>query len=193
MQKVLLATLFSTLSCIGCTQPSNASDHANEDRSQTAATQSVARATLCQPDETVIFSCRIHSSGKLASLCAAKDFGKNSGATVRYAFGKPGTVELRFPEKAEPAPGSFKRTHLVYAGATGGYAYTFTNGGFKYHVYSISGTGLEDQGIVVTQRGRVIAELKCDTPSVVLPESANVIDALWKWPEDFEVAEHGLP
>jgi hypothetical protein len=112
---------------------------------------------------------------------------------VQYAFGKPGAVELKFPEKPKPAPGSLRRTHLVYAGATGGYAYTFTNGGFKYHVYSISGTDLEDQGVVVAQHGKVVGELKCDTRSVVLPKNTKVIDALLAWPEDPEVAEHGLP
>jgi hypothetical protein len=193
MQKILLGALFSALTCIGCTQPSNASNQAHEDRPITASSQPVAEASLCQPDEVVIFSCRIRNSGNLASLCASKDFGSKSGATVQYAFGKPGAVELEFPEKPEPAPGSLRRSHLVYAGATGGYAYTFTNGGFKYHLYSISGTNLEDQGIVVAQHEKVVAELKCDTRSVVLPENTKVIDALLEWPEDPDVAEHGLP
>lgn len=193
MQKILLAALFSALTCTGCTQPSNASNQAHEDQPQTTASSLVTSATLCQPDETVIFACRIRNNGKLVSLCAANDFGGKPGATVQYAYGKPSAVELKFPEKPETAPGSFKRTHLVYAGATGGYAYTFTNGGFKYHLYSISGTGLEHQGVVIAQRDKVVAELKCDTRSVVLPKNTNVIDALLTWPEDSEVAEHGLP
>jgi hypothetical protein len=50
--------------------------------------------------------------------------------------------------------GDFTRTHLTFAGNTGGYAYAFKNDSFKYVVYSVAGSNnVQEGGLVVLKDG----------------------------------------
>ncbi|MFD0739829.1 hypothetical protein ACFQZQ_11100 [Lysobacter koreensis] len=64
-----------------------------------------AGATLCQSDEHVVFSCGIERSRKTASVCASPDMNDSQGHIV-YRYGRPGRVELTYPEIAS---GSFSK------------------------------------------------------------------------------------
>lgn len=55
-----------------------------------------ATTTLCEPEDSVYFSCKTHS-GKTLSLCASKE-AKPSKSLV-YKFGTKKRVELKFPTK----------------------------------------------------------------------------------------------
>ena len=194
MQKMSVIAGCAILVAVGCSHSKNG--NAGERQRLNGPTRPVASqsaATLCQPDEVVIYSCRIRNNGKLASLCAAADFASSPKAGAYYIFGKPGVIEMRYP-RGENLGGHFRQAHLVFAGATGGYAYSFVNEGFKYLLYSISGTGIEDQGVIVAKVGepQPVAEMQCVAGSMVETD-LRVFDAARSWPEDVDVAEHGLP
>src|SRR5579859_3281981 len=95
-------------------------------------------ATMCAKADAVVFSCPLSRGKKIVSMCAAGDIAGGHGRFY-YAYGQPGSPELSYPADRQQADGAFARTHLGFAGNTGGYAYTFVNNGYKYVVYSISG------------------------------------------------------
>jgi hypothetical protein len=71
------------------------------------ATRADAPATpagLCQPGETVYFSCRVRA-GKQVALCGQLP------AALQYRFGRPGRVELAYPANAASGPQA-----MAYAG-----------------------------------------------------------------------------
>jgi len=151
------------------------------------------RQSMCAARESVLFSCETEA-GKRASLCVSRDAGVDRGY-VYYAYGSPGKLELVFPAGERP-PVDFRRTHLAFAGSTGGYAYSFENDDYRYIVYSISGAeGLEDQGILVTHRDpRIsISTLSCRKGSVVEDEDDALLDITLAWPDDPDLEQHGLP
>jgi len=170
----------------------SSSSAAAQDSPQTAA------PTLCQADEVVIFSCRVRGNGKIASLCGAKDFGRRPDAYAYYAFGTPMNIEFRFPEHPTPPGRVFQRTHLVYAGPTGAFAYSFAHAGVEYVVYSISGTGFTNHGLMAYRRGAHVAnitplaDMKCEAESVIEGHD-EAFDATLTWPENPVLEQHGLP
>lgn len=195
MHKMLVIAGCATLLAIGCSHSATGNAGERQSGTQPQSSADTRRpVTLCQPDETVIYSCRIRSNGKLASLCAPSDFTSSPRAGVYYVFGKPDAVEMRYPNGASASGAKFNQAHLVFAGATGGYAYSFVKDGFKYLLYSISGTGVEDQGVIVAKVGEIesVVEMPCAADSMVQSD-LHVFDAASTWPEDADVADHGLP
>lgn len=149
--------------------------------------------TLCAARESVLFSCAV-AAGKHVSLCASQDAGTDRGY-VYYAYGSPAKPELVFPAGKHP-PTEFRRTHLMFAGATGGYAYSFENSGYRYIVYSVSGSErLEDQGVLVTRGNprEAISSLPCRSGSVVEDDNVELLDLTLGWPADTDLEQHGLP
>lgn len=61
---------------------------------------------LCQPTETVIFSCQIKNSQKIASLCASKIDDPNNGY-LQYRFGRKNKIEMEFPRKNDGSASRF--------------------------------------------------------------------------------------
>ncbi|WP_158549197.1 hypothetical protein [Lysobacter silvisoli] len=147
--------------------------------------------SLCAADEDIVFSCKL-GDGQLASLCASKGASAQSGR-VYYAQGP----DYVFPADKGAAGGvSFKRTQLGFAGNTGGYAYSFEDGGRKRIVYSISGEGGQDQrGVMSVGSGAdaSVNVLTCEPSSVV----DDIDDALFKftrsWGRDEAIDRGGLP
>jgi hypothetical protein len=150
----------------------------------------------CSEHEAAVFSCTIKGANKVVSLCLA-DNKTAPNASLRYAFGAPGKPEMTFPSlQSPPMRGGFKRAHLMFAGNTGGYAYSFINGNTKYILYSISGAnGLADSGVLVTPADsrRVAAALACDNGTLTEAEFNKVenLDRLLERDEDLE--SRGLP
>jgi hypothetical protein len=54
-------------------------------------------ATLCHPDESVVYSCKIKGSSKIASVCSSLNFDRDKGY-LQYRFGAPGRIELIYPK-----------------------------------------------------------------------------------------------
>lgn len=150
--------------------------------------------SLCLSNESVLLSCKIKGNGKLASLCASKGISDRTGY-VYYAYGSPGHSEFEFPTDKSPPAKRFKRTHLTFAGATSGVAYSFKNGGWEYIFYSISGTQLENQGVAVKRIESLKAEkqLPCDQESVIRTDDEALLKFVRTWDQDVELSQHGLP
>ncbi len=90
---------------------------------------SAQAASLCAPDEPVVFAC--HVGGKMVSLCRpAGDRGMLS-----YRFGGPDKLELSYPEPGRQASAAFtvKSLPLVGGGET---TVAFQRGAYTYTVYS---------------------------------------------------------
>lgn len=150
-----------------------------------------AARSMCAAEEAVLFSCET-TKGKQVSLCASRGVGADQGH-LYYAYGSPGNPELVFPGEKRP-PTDFRRTQLTFAGSTGGYAYSFENGGYRYIVYSVSGDeGLEDQGVLITHGDarNAVSALSCSKGSVI--EDDALLDLTLAWPADADLDRHGLP
>jgi len=152
-----------------------------------------AERSMCAAQEAVLFSCET-SKGKRVSLCASRGVSADQGY-LYYSYGSPGNPELVFPGEKRP-PADFKRTQLTFAGSTGGYAYSFENGGYRYVVYSVSGDeGLEDQGVLITKGNarNAISALSCSKGSVIEDDDTALLDLTLTWPADVDLDQHGLP
>ncbi|RDD82801.1 hypothetical protein DVJ77_04595 [Dyella tabacisoli] len=150
---------------------------------------------MCEKADKIVFSCPLDNGKKVVSMCAAGDVGQGQGHFY-YAYGRPSAPELVFPGKDQPADGAFTRTHLGFAGNTGGYAYAFLKDGYKYIVYSVSGeSNLRDGGVIVQRPGETTAAKKspCQAAKIIESQDDNVIDATLKWKSDSDIQSHGLP
>lgn len=151
----------------------------------------------CAENEVVLISCKIEGGNKVASICASKDATGRS-EHVYYAFGSVGDPEFIFSADKFRSRERFKRTHLSFAGATGGFAYSFINHDWKYIFYSISGTGFEDHGVMlVPADGDASAEpvsvLFCDNTSLIENENAALQKLVESWSPDTNIDKYGLP
>ena len=151
---------------------------------------SFAVDTLCASTDKVVFSCTLANSKKIVSMCASSD-----AKRFYYAYGLSATPELVYPARDQPSDGVFMRSHLVYGGASGGTAYSFVKQGYKYIVYSVSGTGFQDGGVIVQRAGDTggAKKMQCQSSKIVESRDDGVIDATLKWKSDSQIAAHGLP
>jgi len=150
--------------------------------------------TMCANGDKPVFSCPLAGGGKTVSMCAAGDVTHGSGHFY-YAYGRDAAKpELTYP--AANAPAEFTRTHLGFGGNTGGYAYSFTNAGFKYVVYSVSGSNnLQDGGLVVLKDGqdKPVKQSACQAGKVTDTDDDALIDATLKLKSDPAIEKNGVP
>lgn len=155
----------------------------------------IAPVSVCGSGDQVVFSCPLATVSKIASLCAVP--GKDgTQPAFYYAFGQPDAVELRFPPSGEEDNDAFSRTHLGFAGNTGGYAYSFANAGYEYIVYSISGEGTLRKGGVIVQslRGEKAAtKLSCRSSAITETSDDALVDATLRLSKDLQIEASGLP
>jgi len=74
----------------------------------------VQTASLCRTEEQVIFTCTATGSAKLISLCASKSLDNRRGY-LQYRYGKPGTIELQFPQARANTQLAFRYAHYFRA------------------------------------------------------------------------------
>jgi hypothetical protein len=98
-----------------------------------AAASAVQTPSHCGASEAVIFSCRIKGSTKILSLCGSKQLSKDAGY-LQYRFGRPGAVELTFPEEKRNSQAQFLYNHYLRAQVDETQV-TFKNGAFTYSIY----------------------------------------------------------
>jgi len=98
-----------------------------------AAASIVQTPSHCGASETIIFSCRVKGSPKILSLCSSKHLSKNAGY-LQYRFGRPGAVELTFPEDKRNSQAQFlyERYFRFQVDRT---EVSFKNGEYKYSIY----------------------------------------------------------
>lgn len=176
-------------------QNDRVAERAVGDATRPVASKAKAPETLCAQTERIVFSCVLENGRKSVSMCASGDLNQGQGRFY-YAYGRPTAVELTFPPAGAPSGHVFARTHLVFAGNTGGYAYSFVNNEYKYIVFSISGSfDAMDAGVIVQHvgDGRVAQEMQCKKKTIIDPDDKDVLDATLKWRNDTDIASHGLP
>lgn len=150
--------------------------------------------SLCAASEDIVLSCKL-AGGQLASLCASKGVSDQAGY-VYFAQGAAGRPDYLFPADKGVHGKRFKRTQLGFAGNSGGYAYSFEDGGRKRIFYSISGEkGVQEQGLLTASGDAVKAEafVACEPGSLV----DDIDDTLFKftrgWDRDAAIDRGGLP
>ncbi|GAB6197118.1 hypothetical protein [Lysobacter xanthus] len=165
------------------TRASARAAHASTAQSEGA----VYRNDGCAGGTSTLFACRTAGSGKTAALCMRG----TSAETAFYRFGTPTHAELRYPANEGAVDASFHRTSLLFAGATGGYAYSFDVTSTTYALYSISGdAGLARAGVAVFNRsGQKIADLACAMETLEESDSVDVIRVTREWSPDPRVAK----
>ena len=161
-----------------------------------ASAQKTQAATLCAASEEPVFSCTLKGPArKMVSLCASAASAQQPRRSFHYLYGRPSKIELRYPDIGDGHE-AFTFTRLRYAGATGGYAHSFINEGFKYIVYAVEGTGFKESGLLVRREGasRTDREVHC-RPSTLIKLKNNELwnDAVSKWNVDADIDAHGLP
>jgi hypothetical protein len=121
---------------------------------------SAQAASLCAPNEPVVFAC--HVGSKMVSLCRpAGDRGMLS-----YRFGGPDKLELSYPEPGRQASAAFtvKSLPLVGGGET---TVAFQRGAYTYTVYSKVAHAEDaspefEDGVIVARRGKVVSRMRCE-------------------------------
>lgn len=149
--------------------------------------------SLCTKPDQVVFSCPLLKSRKIVSICAS---GNAAPHHFYYAFGKPRAVELTHSADTGELSSGFARARLFFAGATGGYAYSFTNGSnYKYILYSISGTGFDVAGVLVKRLGdlRALSDTRCEPGKLEETNNDELQNELDDWARDRDLEAHGLP
>lgn len=143
---------------------------------QAAPVSSTPVATLCTTSEQVVFSC---STGKkLVSLCASPNLKADTG-TMTYRVGNVGQpLEMQYPDAGVRSQTAFKQGTLTYA--RGGVVFvSFERGDYRYVVFSGSGHGWTNEGVVVEKAGKRIAHLACvGNAQSVLDEASNKVLSL---------------
>lgn len=123
------------------------------------STQTHAAESLCKPEETVYFSCKIRHSDNLVSLCGSVLFGKQTsdsadeGKWLQYRFGKKAKPSFIFPSDRPESLAKFKGMYIN--NKLQEFLISFVIGEFSYNVessYSFNGI----QVLKLNQRRAVI-------------------------------------
>lgn len=107
----------------------------------TSSAHSWAAPSLCAKGETIFFSCPVRG-GRVVSLCGS--IGGDSGSAgaaewLQYRFGRPGVVELSFPQTKQDSLSKFKGEHVLSHLADAEMsadAVSFVSGGIGYRIES---------------------------------------------------------
>lgn len=155
----------------------------------------IAKPSMCVKTDQIVFSCALDGGKKVVSICASGDVANDKGRFY-YAYGH----DVAHPELTYPAnnttPADFTRTHLSFAGNTGGYAYAFGRPGFKYVVYAISGSNeMTNDGLLVlkSDESKPVKHARCDAGTITDTDDSMLLHATLKWKIDPTIDAHGLP
>jgi hypothetical protein len=122
---------------------------------------------LCEASEKVAFACSFTNSKKQVAVCVVSD------KSATYRFGKPGKVELKFPEGAFDKQ-VFKRTHLCWRSGCEN-TFEFENKGFAYELSDTEGVvgdinesvDSSEASLAVSKGKKAVATLSCDMDTVL--------------------------
>ena len=129
-----------------------------------------AKATsLCARDEKIIWSCET-TKRKIVSICSSSQLDKQSGY-LQYRFGRPGHVELEYPQQRQNTQTAFAyfrytRPLVTYLGLR------FKIKEYDYEVYDNSNeeeqAGGSEAGVTVTPAGNTAkaVDYRCRKPVV---------------------------
>jgi len=152
--------------------------------------------TLCAANERVLFSCS--TGAHTASICASKDLSKD--AAVQYRFGKPGSLELVYPEAGVKPADAFVLGTLAFSGGGGAWL-RFHKGPFRYTVFTAigkwgrGGAPADAAGVAVDKDGKEFAHFPCrggDADSEIGPDLIEKL-GLTEAAEEFDIPDAFLP
>jgi hypothetical protein len=122
-----------------------------------SADLAAARPNLCTAGEVPVFSCAT-TGGKVVSLCASPDLSETAGS-LRYRFGRPGEVELTYPDDQTPPKAAFRAGTI---GAGRGDFVRFTKSDVTYTIEHADGPRSGQYAGVTIHRGpKRVAALHC--------------------------------
>jgi hypothetical protein len=122
----------------------------------------LAAPTLCAANEQVIFSCP--TGAHTVSICASKNPSKD--ATIQYRFGKPGSLELVYPDDGAKAADAFTAGTMTFSGGGGAWL-RFSKGPFRYTIFTAIGkwgrgeAPADAEGVAIEQDGKAFANFPC--------------------------------
>lgn len=130
--------------------------------------QHASPLTHCLKHEERVFSCQIQKSNKVLSLCAVPAKAKNPGY-LQYRFGRPGHVELQYPQAKSTSYSKFNWQSIGYSGGWDT-RIQFSNAGYRYQIYDRAykiDIKRKDRsgGVLVLKGNKQLAELKCSPQS----------------------------
>lgn len=179
----LLLNLLVLMTAASCASAHGPAEHQAHDGD-------AAKREMCASGEHVLLACTL-ASGTPVSLCWADA----PNGIVRYVHGRREAPEQEHSAR-EGEAGAFRRTHLGFAGNTGGYAYSFDDGGRTHVLFSVSGSqGLSRQGIVTLPDGTASPSTAhdCKPGTAIETQDERVIDRTLRWKSDPRVERMALP
>ena len=147
----------------------------------------------CDRNEQVVFSCKIE--GDVAYLCASKASG-NDAPVIRYLQGPVAQPKLIYSSANAASGKPLRRSHLGFAGGTGGYAYSFEHEDAKYIVYSISGAeAFQRAGVLIAPLNGAHNpdDRPCEQGSLSETEDVALIKSTLSLLSDPDIERKGLP
>jgi hypothetical protein len=112
-----------------------------------------APSAPCAASETTYFSCPV-TRGRSVALCGAAD------QSVRYRFGRPGAIELQYPQEASGSAGQMFYAHYSRY-QTDRFEVRFNNQGTEYVVFDYHEDGRHRAGVRVTGADAKEREVIC--------------------------------
>ncbi len=109
--------------------------------------------TLCAPTENVVWSCR--TKKKTISVCASRKISAREGY-IQYRIGKPGALEMLYPETLAHPRGQFRYSLYIQ----GNQSLEFTRGGYDYAIFEDLRS--PEDGIIVTKNDADVARITCN-------------------------------
>ena len=138
------------------------------DHSLTASAEPLKVTSLCARDEKIIWSCET-ATRKIVSICGSRQLDKQRGY-LQYRFGRPGRVELEYPQRRENTQTAFAyfrytRPLVTYLGLR------FKINEYDYEIYDNSNEeerGGSEAGVTVTPAGNAAktVDYRCRKPVV---------------------------
>jgi len=90
-------------------------------------------SSLCRAEEQVIFSCAVAPGARTVSLCASSALDHRRGY-LQYRYGKPGAIELQFPQARANTQLVFRFAHYFRA-QVDRIEISFDNDGYRYTIF----------------------------------------------------------
>jgi hypothetical protein len=155
----------------------------------------LAAPTLCAANEKVIFSCS--TGAHTASICASKDLSKD--AAMQYRFGKPGSLELVYPEAGAKPAEAFASGTLAFSGGGGAWL-RFSKEPFRYTIFTAIGKwgrggALADaSGVAIEKDGKEFANFPCRSgaESQIGPDLIDKL-GMQESTDEFDIPDAFLP
>ena len=124
------------------------------------------KGTLCERNEINYSTCL--SGSRLISLCASRDLDGQNGY-MQFRYGKPGKIEISYPDKTQNPRYVFFESHRSYTDGSES-RISFTREGAKYVLFTntVWATGKITHGLVISRPGQLPKKYPCIHPTATV-------------------------